>query len=462
MIEKLMLSEFADNFLNQIKKTIKQSNMFIRVNKAVIGFSGGPDSVCLLDVLRSIYGSKMDFSLVYVNHGLRQEDILRAEENLTRYYAKKYKCGYKIIKIRIPKTGKGIEAEARERRYAVLIAYAEKISARRIVLGHNLDDLVETFFLNLVRGSGVMGLQSIPAVRLPFVRPLINTKKSDILRYLKGRGLKYAVDHTNLDINIRRNLIRHKIIPQLVKLNPGLYETIKREIDILHDDEEFFKNITQRVINRLVKKKGNGFVIDFGRLMYYNKAIKNRVIMSIIRFLKGDLSGVGSKHIDAIRSLDNKMSGRRIDLPGNLYAQKVYDQVFIGYQRRFEKKDFCAYLKVGKELEVANLRIRASIARRVPRGYRAKNCEFFDFDRLCPPVYVRHWKSGDVIKIKNGRKRIKKVFNEARVPVNERGNIVLLCDQKGILWVVGIYRAYQAFVGRETRNILKVEFEYLN
>ncbi|MEO0206319.1 MAG: tRNA lysidine(34) synthetase TilS, partial [candidate division WOR-3 bacterium] len=432
-----MLNEFAINFLNQIKKTITLSKMFDDVNKAVIGFSAGPDSVCLLDVLKNIFGNKIDFSLVYVNHGLRHRNILLGEEKLTKWYAEKYKCGYRIMKIRIPETGKGIEAEARERRYAVLTAYAKKIGAQRIVLGHNLDDVIETFFLNLVRGSGTLGLQSIPAVRAPFVRPLIDTKKVDILKYLEERGLKFAVDNSNFDLNIRRNLIRHKIIPQLVELNPGLYETIKREIDILSVDEEFFHGITQRFIQRFVKEMKSGFVIDFKRLMYYNKAVKNRVIMSIIKLLKGDLSGIGSKHIEDICSLNDRMSGRRINLPNNLYAQKIYGNVFIGYEDRTKKKDFCISLKIDKEVEASNLKIKASLLKKFFPGCRTHNCEIFDFDQLCPPIYLRNWKAGDTIKIRNGRKRIKKVLNEARVPVNERRNIVLLCDQKGILWVVG-------------------------
>jgi len=457
-----MLNRLVFRLLDQVNRIITEFDMFVNTKKAIIGFSAGPDSVCLLDVLKTIYRDKIDFYLVYINHGLRQKNILRTEEELTRYYARKYKCDYKIIKIKVPKTKKGMEAEARERRYHALITYAKKISAQRIVLGHNLDDLVETFFMNLIRGSGTLGLQSIPAVRLPFVRPLINLRKTIILNYLKKRDLKFSEDLSNLNLNIRRNFIRKRIIPQLLKLNPQLYEVVKREADILHNDEEFLQNIVRRVFKKLVKKERAGFTIDLNRLLYYNKAVGSRVIMSIIKSLKGDLSGFASKHIEAIWGLKGKLSGKKTVLPENLYARKIYGKVFIGCSDKDKIEDFCIPVKIGKDSEIANMRLRVNLVKKFDLNRRSANCEVFDFDRIYPPIVLRNRKAGDVLKIKKGRKKLKEVLNEARVPVNERDNVVLLCDRQGILWVIGICRAYQAYIDKKTRNILKVEFEHLD
>ncbi len=457
-----MEDKTIDGVFSQVKETIDRYRMFRKTKKVVIGFSGGPDSVCALDVLKKIYGNTIIFSLVYVNHGLRPKGILKDEERLVHYYARKYECSCKIIRIVVPKTRRGLEAEARQRRYNALMKCAREISAQRIVLGHNLDDVVETFFINLVRGSGTLGLQSIPAVRLPFVRPLIGIKKSDILRYLKMCGLKFSTDLSNTDMNIRRNFIRLKIIPQLLKLNPQLHKVLQREIDILHNDERFIQEEVQKAFDKLVTKKKNGLAIDLKHLLYYNKAIGNRVIMRGIKNLKGNLSGLESKHIDAILSLNDKTSGKKIFLPGNLCAQRVYESVVICPSAGGREKKFFSPVKIDKVVEITNLRLKTSFVAKIAQVHFSENCEFFDFDELIPPFFLRNWKPGDIIEIKKGRKKIKKILNEARVPVNERSSIVLLCDQRGILWVVGICRAYRAFIDKKTRNILKVEFEYLD
>lgn len=450
----------TDKILNEVKKTIEKYGMFNDVGKAVIGFSSGPDSVCLIDVLKKIYDDKINFFLVYVNHGLRSKEVLRREEELTAYYARKYNCGFEIMKIEIPRTKKGIEAEARERRHNILVEYARKISAQRIVLGHNLDDLIETFFLNLIRGSGNIGLQSIPPVRLPFVRPLINTKKVDILRYLRMRRLRFSEDLSNLDTNIRRNYIRQKIIPEFIKLNPRIYETIKREIEILHNDEEFLQKAVARVYKKLVEKKGCEYILDLNHLMYYNKTIGNRVIMRAIMELKGDLEGIESKHIEAIRGLKDKKSGRKLTLPYDLYAQKIYDRVLLGFVKKEDDGEFFIEIGIGESLRVKNLIVRTEVI----EGFdlKEKDCEFFDLSEVSPPLVLRNRRPGDVVAIKNGTKKLKEILNEKRVPVNQRNEVVVLCDEKGILWMPGIYRAYRAYIGENTRKILKVKCEHID
>ncbi len=457
-----MLKDIRRRLIKQVCETIERYGMFEDIHRAVIGFSAGPDSVCLLDVLKRIYNNQIEFHLVYINHGLRPAKFLKREEIMTQNYAQKYFCNYSIVRIKVPKTKKGMEAEARQRRYDELIKCADEISAQRIVLGHNLDDLVETFFINLIRGSGTLGLQAMPAVRLPFVRPLIDVRKSDIISYLELRNLKFCSDLSNRDLNIRRNLIRRKIMPQLLMLNPQLHNVIRREIEILRNGEEFIQNQVKRVYQGIVKQKHSGLTIDFNRLMHYNKAVKSRIIMSMIRSLKGDLVGINAKHIEEILGLTYKTSGKRVILPNGLYAQRRYNEIFLGKLECVEKRNIYKPVKIGTEVEIANIRLRLDLVKGSRVEYPIVNCEVFDFDQLTVPVFIRSKIAGDVVRIKNGRKKLKEILNEAKVPVNERDSVLLLCDQRGILWVVGIYRAFRAFVDPNTRKTLKVQFEYID
>ena len=163
--------------------------MFKSVKRVVIAFSSGPDSVCLLDTLFNFYHDKIDFHLVYLNHGLRPQEYLSKEEALTKKYAMKYNIKYKIIPLKVSRTNLGSEGTARQMRHKVLCKYLRRINGQVIALGHNLDDVVETFFMNLIRGSGARGLRSIPAKRQPFVRPLIDLKKIEIIKYLRNKRL---------------------------------------------------------------------------------------------------------------------------------------------------------------------------------------------------------------------------------------------------------------------------------
>lgn len=454
--------EIENKILTAVKRTVEEHNMLKGIKRAVIAFSAGPDSVCLLDVLKTIYGDKIKFCLAYINHGLRPKNILKKEEELTRLYAGHYKCACKIIKIKVSKTKKGIEAEARERRYNALISYAKKISANRIILGHNLDDLVETFFMNLIRGSGTLGLLSIPAVRLPYVRPLIDIKKSEILSYLRKKGLSFSMDLTNLNLNIRRNYVRKKIIPLMLNLNPQLYEIVKREIAILHNDEKFLQDFVKKLFKKAVKKRSDGFTIDLNHLFCYNKAIVTRIIMEIIKSLKGDLTGITSKHIEAIIGLKSKLSGKKILLPQNLYAQRIFGKIFVGCCNKSKIEKFYIPLKIGEEVIIGSLKLNLNLVRKYDLNRPLANCEVFDFAKIYPPLFLRSRKAGDTIRIKNGRKKLKEIFNEAKIPVSERENVMLLCDQHNILWVIGVRRAELAYIDKKTENILRVKFEYLN
>lgn len=454
--------DIETKILTAVKKTIETHNMLQCVKTIIIGFSAGPDSVCMLDILKKLYGAKIKIYLVYVNHGLRQENMLKKEEELTRFYARRYKCAYEIIRVQVLKTDKGIEAEARKNRYDTLLDFAKKVSAQRIFLGHNLDDLIETFFMNLIRGSGSLGLQAIPAVRLPFVRPLIDIKKSEILDYLKKRGLKFSKDISNLNLNIRRNYIRKKVIPLLLNLNPKLYEVVKREIDILHKDEEFLDTFVEEAFIRAVKKSARGFTIDLSSIFLYNRAIVNRVIIKILKSLKGDLTGLSSKHIDEVIGLKDKQSGKKIILPQNFYAQRIFGKIFISNYKGKEVDDFYTPLKIGRDVEVNNLRLKMDFIKKYYLCHKPANCEVFDYDRISPPLFLRNRRPGDVIKIKNGRKKLKEILIEAKIPVNERNKVLLLCDQHSILWAVGVRRADRAYVDKKTKNILRVEFEYIN
>ncbi len=451
----------VEKLAKRVESTIREHQMFEGVSKVIIAFSAGPDSVCLLDVLHTLYRGKIDFVLMYVNHGMRPQNILRREESLVKEYALKYGVKHKILAVKVKKKGIGIEAAARAARYSALLSQLEETDGMRIALGHNLDDFVETFLMNFLRGSGMTGLKSIPAKRLPFVRPLLDCEKVDIINYLELKRLKYATDRTNRSLDYRRNILRMKVLPVLTKLNPEIRETIRRECQILKYDDDYLWGEANKLYGRVVRFEKDCAVLDTDRLMRYNLPVTIRLVMKAISELRGDLSGYESKHYYAIISLTNKEHSKRISLPKGLYAQCEYGHIVIGRTRPSR------ILKIPVDINnrsalIGDMRLKIRIEKDCNLGLSTGNREFFDLDQLNLPLYVRNKRPGDLIETSVGRKKLKKVYSEKRIVPRKRGETMLLCDQIGILWVIGIRRALRGMVSDKTKQTLVVEYERLD
>jgi tRNA(Ile)-lysidine synthase len=445
----------------RVLETMLRNHMFDNVTKAIIAFSAGPDSVCLLDVLHDLLSKQLEFELVYVNHGLRSTRALDREERMTREYSQQYGLRSKILRINVSKQKEGVEGTARILRYRALNAYAKRVGASRIVLGHNLDDVVETLLLNIIRGSGMRGLRSIPAVRTPFVRPLIDVKKSDILNYLKMRKLSYAQDATNRSLDLRRNVLRLKVIPLLEKMNPEIHEAIRKEVEILKQDDEYIEQQAAKAYEKVSDRAQSGVLLDLNTILGYNQAIVSRVVMKAIQELRGNLDGYASKHYHAIISLNSKEHGKRINLPKGLCAQREKDKIVIGFVS--PRRQFKVPLDIKKgECLAGDYRVRAKVFQSWNFQKAGGNCEVFDLDRITLPLYVRSRRLGDIIETTIGRKMVKKIYSEHRIEPRDRDRAAMLCDQKGILWILGIARAFRGFVSSKTKRFLVVDFEHID
>ena len=453
-----MRSKIDEELLDRVKATIDEHRLFDGVSKAVIAFSAGPDSVCLLDVIHRLYGAAMDLELVYVNHGLRSQKVLREEEHAVRRYAARYSVSYKVLKVSVRDRALGVEGAARQVRYAALETQRAKTGAQRIVLGHNLDDFVETYLLNMVRGSGAHGLRSMPARRLPYVRPLIDCTKKDILRYLRAKRLVYMVDQTNISIDRRRNLMRLKVLPLLQRINPDIRRTLKREAQILRRDDEYVWKAAERVYAKAAKVEKDCITLDRTMIMRYNLPIKVRLVMKAIDALVGSLEGYESKHYHAVVDLAHKGHSKKIDLPKGLYAQREPETIVIGRLRPVSNISLTVDLN-DRSVSIENFTLRFKVERARKKPRRRAGCELFDLADLSLPLVVRNGRAGDVIVTKIGTKKLKKIFSERRVAPRKRPEALMLCDQKGILWVLGHARAFRAYVDEGTRKVLAVEYE---
>lgn len=245
-------SEGAD-LEGRVRDLIESQGLIGRGERVVVAVSGGPDSVCLLHVLariRAQAGADWTLSVAHLHHGLRGVEA-DADEAFVRALAAGLGLPVSVRRVDVPElvreTGRGIEDTARRERYRFFRALAEELGAGAVAVAHHADDVAETILLRLGRGAGLWGLHAMPASRpisrgsaVRLVRPLLGLRRSEILGYLDARGLPFRQDRTNQDLTYRRNLVRHRVLPDLAAaLGEHLVETLaalNRQAGELIDD----------------------------------------------------------------------------------------------------------------------------------------------------------------------------------------------------------------------------------
>lgn len=205
----------------------------------IVGVSGGPDSTALLDVLADFCKKRACGSLIvaHINHGIRGAEADR-DEKFVRELAKSYGLRYEVKRVKL--AGKtGLEERGRKIRREFFEKLRTKYKAKWILTAHTEDDQLETIIFNFLRGSGPAGLAGMKIANGFYLKPLLNTPKSEILAYLKSRKLAFRVDSMNNDTRLRRVFIRKKILPLLAKINPSFRKTLTRNAEIFRTLNEW-------------------------------------------------------------------------------------------------------------------------------------------------------------------------------------------------------------------------------
>ncbi len=241
----------------KVLETIKKYNLIEDGDKLVIGVSGGPDSIALLDVLLKIKKeSIIDFDIVvcHINHMIRQEAI--EDENYVINYCKdnNIECFVKKEEVEnIAKENKiSTEEAGRKVRYNFFYEILKKKKFNKIATAHNKNDNAETVLMNIIRGSGTSGLKGIEAKRNNLVRPLIDCERKEIEEYCKINNLNPRIDKTNFENNYTRNKIRNLLIPYIKEnFNPNIIEGINRLSELSKIEDEYLKNQTKKLMKNV-------------------------------------------------------------------------------------------------------------------------------------------------------------------------------------------------------------------
>lgn len=305
----------------KILKTIINNNLIQKGDKVLVGVSGGPDSMCLLDNLLEI-SKDMNFEIIvaHINHCIREEAI-DDEKYVLDYCIRKnievYVKRADVIKLS-KETKKGLEETGREIRYEFFEEISKKFLANKIAIAHNMNDKIETILMNIIRGSGTLGLKGIEANRdNKYIRPLIEIERADIERYCKEKMLEPRIDKTNQDNEYTRNKIRNLLIPFMQKeFNPNIIKAINKLSEISREEQNYLEKVVNNIYNKaLIEEKKKEIVLDLKIFNSQELVIKRRLILYTINKLVGTQKNIEKIHIDDIIKLCERNIGNKYLLP---------------------------------------------------------------------------------------------------------------------------------------------------
>ena len=295
---------------------INRNNLIEKNDKVLVAVSGGPDSMCLLNILYNLKDSlKIDLFVAHVNHLIRDDAKDDAE------YVEKF-CENKNIQFFLKEcdvTQKSkqeklsVEEAGRNARYDFFKEIAKKYNINKIAIAHNKNDVAETLIMNILRGTGTQGLKSISKKNDIYIRPLLNIDREKIEEYCDKNNLEPRIDSTNFVNTYTRNKIRNIVIPYIKEeFNPNIIETLVRLSQIVIEEQEFIDLEVEKYYKKILigenKESINISGKEFSKL---NIAIKKRVILYIIKKLFKTTQKIEKKHIeDIIKLIDNNVGNK--------------------------------------------------------------------------------------------------------------------------------------------------------
>ena len=384
--------------LNKLRAFFREQKLIEPGDKIICAVSGGADSMALLWAMYLLKEEwRLDLSAAHFNHHLRGAESDR-DEAFVRSFCEGYGIPLHVGSAEVKPGKKGLEAAARDARYAFLRALPGKIAT-----AHTADDNAETILMHLVRGTGLKGLGGISPQNGCVVRPMLNVTRQDVLDFLAEYCVEYIDDSSNASDAFLRNRLRHHVMPLLKEENPKLSENLSAMALRLRLDEQ-----------ALADQAALAGAPDIHQLRAMSPAVRSRALE---QFLKQ--SGVKEPEAVHIRQAEalvfSENPSARANFPGGITIERNYATL----QKAECPQGLTCRFTVTEAEEIVNTPHIFTVH---PVG----------------SVYIRSRRSGDAIRLSGGTRSVKKLFIDRKIPTAQRDSIPILCDDAGILGIPGI------------------------
>jgi tRNA(Ile)-lysidine synthase len=432
--------DFTDHVVRQ--------GFFAEGDRILVGVSGGVDSLTLLHLLRFSPGlPAIELVVGHLDHRMRSDgdaDALWVRGLATAWG----------LECRLGRAENGLSSEegARNARYEFFERERRALGARWVLTAHHADDQAETILFRIVRGTGLYGLGGIPEKRDPgILRPLLPFTRARLSQYADASGICPRVDTSNDDPRFARNVIRNEILPRLESVvAPAARRSLLRLGRIAREEEAAWDSILEDLLRDLVTEECNGRIeIDRMAFLHHHDVVRARILRELAGRLGATLGEAGTQ--SALAFTNTGASGHGLPISATVRLIRSFDRlVFCHTSEPGVDRDFDIE-RAGEGQGIVLVGGRDwSVTWSLEPGPVSPWVERFSVSGLEFPVRLRGWSSGDRMKHSYGSKKLKKIFGEKRVSIEERSRVPVVVDGKErVLWIPGVARSSLLLPGAE-------------
>ena len=438
------------NLVNTFKNHIKQQLPFLKESKLLVAISGGLDSVVLTHLCKEV---NLDYALAHCNFNLRGNES-DADESFVLELAKDLDVEVFIQNFNTESFAKNeklsIQLAARKLRYDWFFELSEQLDFDYILTAHHADDNLETFLINLSRGTGLEGLKGIPEVNGTIVRPLLSFSREDIKDYAKANHLKWSEDSSNASTKYLRNKLRHDVIPVLKEITPEVLANFQSTLAHLNDSSTIVEDAVDSFLNKAIVN------IDDSQISY--KISEFEALNNPKAYLFEIFKDYGFTQWKDIENLLTAQSGKLV-FSKTHQLLKDRECLILSEMSSEEKQETVLILDTETEVKIPN----GTLVFNTVNNIEETNVStiYIDKKKLNYPLTVRYWQEGDYFYPlgMQGKKKLSKFFKDEKLSLLDKQNTLLLCSNHQVVWVIN-HRADNRFkITKQTQDILKIKYQ---
>jgi tRNA(Ile)-lysidine synthase len=442
----IILFSLLLNMLQEFQKNVSENFPNLASKKVLLAVSGGIDSMVLSELFRQ---SQMNFAIAHCNFNLRSTES-DGDQKFIEDYCFKNKIEFFTTTFDTTTFATDFklstQVAARKLRYEYFYEILQKEHFDFIATAHHLDDSMETFFINLSRGTGIDGLTGIPLQNDKIIRPMLQFSRDDIENFALKNNIEWREDASNATDYYLRNKIRHHLTPIFRELNPSFTHSFQQTVKNLQQTKSLADDASQMIYRQVVEDEVNYKKIDIDKL---------KKLPNYQAYLYQWLQPFGFTAWDDIYSLMNAESGKRIFSKG---YQLLKNRTFLLIAPK--NYDVDQEFQIEKETLEVNFHIKLLFCKITDTFFSTNKTIFVDDEKLTYPLTLRRWKSGDYFYPfgMNGKsKKVSKFFKDEKLSVIEKENTWLLCSGNDIIWVIG-FRVDERFkISKTTKTIIQID-----